>query len=241
MFKNKKGKAVNHDNLFSDVTKKQKNEAIETIIESSCPRKSFFVMTTISAIICTLGILNDNAAVIIGAMLVAPMLSPILAIALGVGMGDFKLIYRSLEVVIKSVVFAVFFSFLISLMLDKPVELNHEMALRVGVTTETLIIALAAGLAASLSMIRHELRQYLAGTVIAVALIPPLSMSAIALRMLELNIFYNALMVFVFNLIGIVLSALLVFSLSKFYTAQNKVVEELKEESDLLGKEADKK
>jgi uncharacterized membrane protein len=111
------------------------------------------------------------------------------------------------------------------------------MLLRIGVNTETLIIALVAGVAASLSMIRHELRQFLAGTVIAVALIPPLSMSAIALRMFEFEVFYNSLMVFVFNLIGIVLSSLLVFSLTKFYTSQDKVVEELKEEGTLLGKE----
>lgn len=228
-------KTINRDSLFSDVTKKQKDDVTEIIIESSCPRKSFFVMVTISAIICTLGILTNNTAIIIGAMLVAPMLSSILAIALGIGMGDFKLIYRSMKVVLKSVFLAVGFSFLVSLMLEKPEAFNHEMLLRIEVTTEVLIIALAAGVAASLSIIRHELHQYLAGTVIAVALIPPLSMSAIALRMLELQVFYNSLMVFVFNLIGIVLSSLLVFSLTKFYTSQNKVVKELKEEGDLLG------
>lgn len=221
--------------------KKQKDDAVESIIEASCPRKSFFVMTTIAAILCTLGILTNNVAIIIGAMLVAPMLSSILAISLGVGMGDFKLIYRSSNVVLKAVIFAIGFSFLVALILDKPTEFNHEMLLRIRVSTETLIIALAAGVAASLSMIRHELRQYLAGTVIAVALIPPLSMSAIALRMFEFEVFYNSLMVFVFNLIGIVLSSLLVFSLTKFYTSQSKVVEELKEERDLLEKEIIKK
>lgn len=198
-------------------------------------------MTTLSAVICTLGIITNNAAIIIGAMLVAPMLSSILAISLGVGMGDFKLIYRSIEVVLKAVILAVGFSFLVSLILDKPEEFNHEMLLRVGVNTETLIIALAAGVAASLSIIRQELHQYLAGTVIAVALIPPLSMSAIALRMFEFHVFYNSLMVFLFNLIGIVLSSLLVFSLTKFYTSQKKVVEELKEEGVLLGKTDEKK
>ncbi|MDA3815415.1 MAG: TIGR00341 family protein [Patescibacteria group bacterium] len=218
MSKKKKKTIKSKDTLFSNITTKQKDDAVELIIEASCPRKSFFLMTTLSAVICTLGIITNNAAIIIGAMLVAPMLSSILAISLGVGMGDFKLIYRSIEVVIKAVFLAVGFSFLISLMLDKPSEFNHEMLLRVGVNTETLIIALAAGVAASLSIIRQELHQYLAGTVIAVALIPPLSMSAIALRMFEFDVFYNSLMVFLFNLIGIVLSSLLVFSLTKFYT-----------------------
>jgi uncharacterized membrane protein len=95
-------------------------------------------------------------------------------------------------------------------------------------------VALLAGTAASLSIIKKDLQQYLAGTAIAVALIPPLSMSAVALRMLEIQIFYNAAMIFLFNLVGIILSSLMVFSLSKFYTSQKKVTEELKEEETIL-------
>lgn len=234
-------KKESKDRLFTDVTDKQKNAAVESIIESSCPRKSFFVMTSAAAVICTLGILTNNAAIIIGAMLVAPMLSSILAISLGIVMADFRLISRSLEVVLKAFVFAVFCSFLVSLIVDKPTDFNHEMILRTTLNIETIIIALVAGVAASLSMIRDELRQYLAGTVIAVALIPPISMSAIALRMLRFDVFYNSFIIFVFNLIGIVLSSLLVFSLTRFYTSRRKVATELKEENNLLGKEEDKK
>lgn len=229
------------DKLFGNITEQEKASALEEIIESSCPRKSFFVMITAAAIICTLGILNDNAAIIIGAMLVAPMLSPIIAIAMGIAMGNFKLIYRSLNVTLKAFLYSLGFSFLIVLMLDKPELINHEMQLRSVVNLEVVLIALIGGIAASLSIIRKELRQYLAGTVIAVALIPAISMSAIALRMGELQIFYNALIVFVLNLIGIILSSLLVFSLTKFYTSQRKATEELQAEAEILGNNKDKK
>jgi len=227
-------KKNNGDHLFSSVTQKEKDKTIEKIINSSCPRKSFFLMTTAAAIICTLGIMNNNAAVIIGAMLVAPLLSPILAIALGVSMADYKLIFRSIKVVFKAMLYAVGFSFLASLLLDKPDIFNHEMLLRSSLSLEAIMIALIAGIAASLSIARKELQQYLVGTVISVALIPPLSMSAIALRMIEIQVFYNALMIFAFNLLGIILSSLMVFSLSKFYTSQKKVTEELEEEEVLL-------
>lgn len=227
----------NHNNknqLFGDVTEKDKEKAVEKIIDSSCPRKSFFIMTTAAAIICTLGMLDDNAAVIIGAMLVAPMLSPILAVALGAAMGNFRLIYRSFNVVFKAFLFALGFSFLIAFMLPNPEELNHEMILRTEIDLNTILIALVGGIAASLSVTRRELHQYLSGTVIAVALIPPISMGAIALRMFDIQTFYQALIVFLLNLVGIILSSLLVFSLTKFYTSQHKATEELREEEEMF-------
>jgi uncharacterized hydrophobic protein (TIGR00271 family) len=162
------------------------------------------------------------------------LLSPILAIALGISLADYRLIFRSIKVVAKASLYAVGFSFLAAFLLDKPTELNHEMLLRSFISLEMVIVALLAGTAASLSIIKKDLQQYLAGTAIAVALIPPLSMSAVALRMLEIQIFYNAAMIFLFNLVGIILSSLMVFSLSKFYTSQKKVTEELKEEETIL-------
>ena len=231
------------DRLFSDVTEVDRRSAIEEIIESSSPRKSFFVMTTVAAILCTLGIMEDNAAVIIGGMLVAPMLSPILSVAMGIGMADFKLIYRSIRVIFFAVVYSLIFSFATALLLDKiePAQMNKEMILRVGVSLESLLVALVAGMAASLSVIRIELHKYLAGTAIAVALIPPLSMSAIGLRILDLEVFYLSFMQFFFSLCGIILSSLLVFSLSKFYISRKKVEEELKEEEELLNKPSNEK
>ncbi len=231
-----KKKATPANMIFGDITKEQRAKVVEEIIDSSSPTKSFFLMTTVAAILCTLGIMDDNAAVIIGGMLVAPMLSPILAIAMGIGMADFKLIYRSIRVVLLAAGFSLVFSLAIALLLDNPGtdNLNHEMMLRAGNGWETLLVALVAGVAASLSMVRSELRKYLAGTAIAVALIPPLSMSAIGLRMSSFIIFYQALAQFVFNLGGIVLSSLLVFSLSRFYVSRRKATEELKEEEEMF-------
>ena len=230
------------NNIFSNITEKDRRAAIEEIIESSCPRKSFFIMTTVAAILCTLGIVEGNSAVIIGGMLVAPMLSPILAVSMGIGMADYKLIYRSLRVILFAIVYSLGLSFAVALLLDKPdpENLNNEMLLRIGVSLETLLVALVAGIAASLSMIRSELHKYLAGIAIAVALIPPLSMSAIGLRMLDPSIFYQSFMQFAFSLGGIVLSALVVFALSKFYVSKKKVEQELKNEEKMLAKEDEK-
>jgi len=229
------------DHLFTDVTLEDKNRAVEEIIESSSPRKSFFVMIAVSAVLATMGILDNNAAVIIGGMLVAPMLSPILAIALGIEMADIKLIRRSFKVVVLAVLYAVGASLLFALLLNQGevnVEnLNHEMSLRVEIGLTTILIALVAGFGASLSLVRSELAKFMSGVAIAVALIPPLSMSAVGISILDFNIFYNAFASFCINLVGIILASLVVFSLVRLSDAKNEVEKELAEENDLLDKE----
>ncbi len=235
-------KKVNlEDHLFMDVTLENKNKAVEEIIESSTPRKSFFVMIAVSSVLATMGILDNNAAVIIGGMLVAPMLSPILAIALGIEMADVKLIRRSAKVIVLAIIYAIGASLLFALLLNQgrvDVEnLNHEMSLRVEIGLTTILIALVAGFGASLSLVRSELAKFMSGVAIAVALIPPLSMSAIGISILDFNIFYNAFASFGINLVGIILAALVVFSLVKLSDAKKEVEKELAEEDDLLDRE----
>ncbi len=228
------------DHLFSDVTAKDRNRAVEEIIESSSPRKSFFVMIAVSAALATMGIIDDNVAVIIGGMLVAPMLSPILAIALGIEMADNKLIYRSFKVVVLWTIYALGASLVFALLLNEgkvsTEQLNHEMSLRVSVGLSTILVALVAGFGASLSVVRSELAKFMSGVAIAVALIPPISVSAIGISILNFRIFYNAFASFVINLIGIILAALVVFSLVRLSDAKRRLKLELEEEKDLLGK-----
>ena len=226
------------DHLFSDITLKDKNRAVEEIVESSSPRKSFFVMIAVASALTTMGIIENNGAVIIGGMLVAPMLSPILAIALGIEMADTRLIYRSFRVVALWTIYAIGASLMFALLLNEGKinveQLNHEMSLRVNVNLSTILIALVAGLGASIALVRSELAKFMSGVAIAVALIPPLSVSAIGISILNFPIFYNAFASFVINLIGIILSALVVFSLVNLSSARRELNKELKEEADLL-------
>lgn len=238
---NNEKKKIKKDMLFGDITESERKEAIQKIMDSSCPRKSFFVMTTAAAIISTIGILEDNSAVIIGGMLVAPLLSPILAISMGVVMADFRLIYRSINAVLKAVIFAFFFSIFFAFMFVRPLELNHEMMIRGEINLEAVVLSLVVGIVAALSVVRRELQQYLVGTAIAISLIPLISMSAVAIRMYDPGLSFRSLALFLFNLVGIVFSATLIFSLSRFFVSHKEVEKELKEEDELLGNSEGKK
>ena len=227
------------DHLFSDVTQRDRNRAVEEIIESSSPRKSFFLMVAISAALATMGIMENNVAVIIGGMLVAPMLSPILAVALGIETADNYLIKRSLKIIFWWALVALASSLFFALLLNEGQinrqQLNREILLRTEVNLSTILIALVAGFAASISLVRSELAKFMSGVAIAVALIPPLAVSAIGISILNFKVFYNALASFLINLIGIILAALVVFSLTRLSEAKRKIEMELKEEEMLTG------
>ena len=57
----------------------------------SVPSFSFHFILLLSAIIATLGLLSNSAAVIIGAMIVAPLMGPIVGMAYSTAMGNRKL------------------------------------------------------------------------------------------------------------------------------------------------------
>ena len=87
--------------LFGDwhqlVEKSASVEDVEVTVEKgSVPAFSFFFMLAISAVIATLGLLANSAAVIIGAMIVAPLMSPIIAMSFGLVAQKGTLIIRSL-------------------------------------------------------------------------------------------------------------------------------------------------
>ena len=66
-------------------------------LESRVPRTElgFFILLISSAVIASLGLISNSTAVVIGAMIVAPLMNPILSLAFGLAMSDGKLIRRS--------------------------------------------------------------------------------------------------------------------------------------------------
>ncbi len=222
--------------LFGDLTNRRRGEAIEQIIDQSAPTKSYYFMLVAASILCTLGLLGNNSAVIIGGMLVAPLLAPILALALGIGVSDNRLMFRSVKIILISIVVAITSSFVIAVIDHTPNNFNYQMQLRLGVSWQAIVVALVAGLAAGLALVREELQEHLTGTAIAVALIPPLSMTAISLKMGKLDYFVQSLAQFGINLVGIILAAVLIFSLSGLYLARRRVGQELREENVQFGR-----
>lgn len=215
-------------------TKVPRTELYEKRIASSKPSLGFFVLLVCSAVIATLGLISNSTAVVIGAMIVAPLMDPILSLAFGLaesdGKLDGKLIRRSAVTVTFGVAAVVGTASLLSLMLG----ISNVQSEIIGRTSPNLIdlgIAVAAAVAGSFSMTRERLSNSIAGVAIAVALVPPLCVSGIGLTLgsdmtavfgrgtvagLTNQIAEGSFLLFLANLTGIAVASLLVFLIQRY-------------------------
>ena len=131
----------------------------------------FVLMTALAAIVAAAGLIGDNTAVVIGAMVIAPLLSPNIALALGAAMGSIKLVLRGAEALAVGICLAVALGYALAFLLGASAP-THELILRTSVGPESALLALASGAAAALS-ITSGTATALVGVMVAVALLPP--------------------------------------------------------------------
>ena len=214
-------------NLESRIPRK---ELYQARIASSKPSLGFFVLLLCAAVIATLGLIANSTAVVIGAMIVAPLMDPILSLAFALSISNNKLAKRSLLTVVIGVIAVVATSALLASLLDVS-EVNREMTSRTAPNLIDLGVAVAAAVAGSFSMTRERLSNSLAGVAIAVALVPPLCVCGIGLSMgnevvavfgrgtvagITNQISEGSFLLFLANLIGITVASLFVFLVQRY-------------------------
>ena len=207
-----------------------RTELYEARIASSKPSLGFFILLISSAVIATLGLISNSTAVVIGAMIVAPLMDPILSLAFGLAVSDGRLIRRSAVTVGFGVLAVVGTASLISWGLG----VSYVQSEITGRTSPNLIdlgIAIAAAVAGSFSMTRKQLSNSIAGVAIAVDLVPPLCVSGNGLTLgsemvavfglgtvagLTNQIAEGSFLLFLANLIGITVTSLVVFLMQRY-------------------------
>lgn len=222
--------------LFSDINEKDKTEAIDSLIKDSSPKPAFFFLVIMSVLMATFGLLLNNASVIIGSMLIAPILSPILSIGLGLTIGNNNLLTQSLSTVLKSLVYSIGLSALSTWILWGVINgnelmnnFNSEILSRTEPSIVYLLIAIIAGMATAYARVKPELNEALPGTAIAVALVPPIATIGIGVATLNVAVISGALSLFVLNAVGIIAAAILMFSLMNIYSKKNVALKSLAE------------
>ena len=186
-------------------------ELRETMRDSARPGVNYFVLIVLSCIIATLGLLLDSPAVVIGAMLVAPLMSPIMGFSLGMVLGDVRLIRLSIEAVFKGVALAIVIAVFTGI-LSPFQELTGEIMARTQPTLLDLVVALASGMAGAYALARKEVGAALPGVAIAAALMPPLGVVGLGLSLGEPQVVGGAFLLFVTNIAAISLAGVLVFT-----------------------------
>lgn len=181
--------------------------------------KRFVVLIVLSALIAALGLVNDSAAVVIGAMLVAPLMTPMLGSAAAIVEGWPRRFVETFAIVIAGALMAITVGFIVAIVLPRMQEgapLAGEIVARTMPNLVDLGIALAAGAAGAYIMVRSEASSALPGVGIAVALVPPLATVGICAGVGERDLAFGALLLFITNLLAIVLAAGLTFWIAGF-------------------------
>jgi uncharacterized hydrophobic protein (TIGR00341 family) len=133
--------------------------------------RAYVVLTILSTIVAAIGLLNDNVAVLIGAMVIAPLLGPNLAFIFATAIGDRTLMAQSAKTMAAGLLLAVFFSMILGAIWPDGFD-SVEVLNRTVVGYEDVALALAAGAAAVLSL-TTGVSSTLVGVMVAVALLPP--------------------------------------------------------------------
>jgi len=202
--------------IVKPVTRERRAEVQVQLRDSCTPDFDFFLLVVLSAVIATLGLLTNSAAVIIGAMLVAPLMSPIIGIGLASLTGDARLFRDSGVALAQGAILAILMAVLLTwgnrhLPFVTLQELPVEVLSRTRPSPIDLTIALAGGMAAAFALAMPSISAALPGVAIATALMPPLGVIGIGIAMGRWEVAGGALLLFLTNAVTIAFAAMLVF------------------------------
>lgn len=170
---------------------------------------NFILLVILSAIVAAVGLLENNIAVIVGAMVIAPLLGPNIAFSLGTALGESKLVVTALKAMVTGIGLAILLSIGIGFLWNGNFD-STELIARTDVAYSSTVIALASGAAASLSLVSGT-SSVLVGVMVAVALMPPAVTIGLMLSIGDLPHAYGAALLLAMNIVCINISAKLVF------------------------------
>lgn len=221
------GAAISRDltwfirNKLPQLSVAERAEAYVGVRRSARPTLDYFTMMALSTIIASLGLLLNSPAVVIGAMLVAPLMSPIVATGMAIVLGDPRFLRLAVGAVARGAALAIFVSFIVGLT-RMSVPLTGEILARTEPNLLDLAVALFSGVAGAYALCRNDVSASLPGVAIAAALVPPLSSVGISLAAGHPQQALGALLLFMTNFVAMSAASILTFLLLGFRPTATK-------------------
>ncbi|WP_302082392.1 TIGR00341 family protein [Salinibaculum rarum] len=177
----------------------------------------YVVMTVVSALIATAGLLLDSPAVVVGSMVIAPLVGPAMAASVGTVVNDHDLFSRGVRLQIGGLVLAIVTAALFALVVRysnlipplADVTTIPEIRERIAPDFLSLVVAVGAGVAGVVSL-TSGVSTALVGVMIAVALIPPAATVGIGLAWGAPLVAVGSGVLLLVNVLSINLAALVV-------------------------------
>ena len=137
---------------------------------------NYILMIILSSFVAGIGILKNNVAIIIGAMVIAPFLGPNMSLAFGTTLGDLPIIKKSIITALVGTLIALFISVLWGLFASNVNNILRDP----NIEYQDVLLALVCGFAGVISILSGQ-GSTLVGVMVAAALLPPLIRSGLLL------------------------------------------------------------
>lgn len=190
-----------------------REELYEDLAHSSRLTATYMVMVTLSALVAAVGLIRGDVAIIIGAMVIAPLLGPNIALSLASTLGDLDLARRSLKTAWVGAAIAAAISVLAGMILEIDPS-APELAARTQADLGDIVLALSAGAAGTLAF-TSGVPAVVVGVMVAVALLPPLVVAGLLAGAGHATLATGALLLLVTNITCVNLASVATFLLQK--------------------------
>jgi uncharacterized hydrophobic protein (TIGR00341 family) len=202
-------KALDESREEEDSAGAAREALYETVEKNARLDLNFIVLVSLSTLVATIGLIDNNVAVVIGAMVIAPLLGPNLAFGLGTALGDIALMRKSAATLSGGIALAIVLALLIGVVWPFD-TLSPELLARTDVGMDSMFLALASGAAAALSL-SSGLPSVLVGVMVAVALLPPTATLGLLLGRGDIELALGAGLLLAVNVVCVNLACNIVF------------------------------
>ena len=197
------------DEKSSKLSSATREELYSEIAKGGKLDQNFLILTFLSTIVAAIGLLEGNVAVVIGAMVIAPLLGPNIALAFASTLGDRRMMADAVKTNLSGLILALGVSMAIGLIWHTD-QLGSEILSRTSISYEGVVLALASGTAGALSL-TTSVASTLVGVMVAVALLPPTAVLGMMLALGHYDLASGAALLLAINIASVNLSASLVF------------------------------
>ena len=186
-----------------------REELYNNIVKNAHLDSTYLLLVFLSTAVVAIGLLEDNVAVVLGAMVIAPLLGPNIALALGAALGDMALMWKATKTTIAGITLALMLSMILGFIYPFNLD-SHELMARTDVGLGSIVLALASGAAAVVSL-TTGLASVLVGVMVAVALLPPTATLGLMIGVGQPKLAVGAALLLGVNIVSVNLAAKVVF------------------------------
>lgn len=212
--------------LFKSSAARLRSRVQIQLEQYSRPSTDFFVLIMLSSAITVLGLELNNSAVVIGAMVVAPLITPVFGFSLAILILRVKSMAYSLISILSGSLLAVLSSFIFSwliILINGEISINSALISGAEPNLLFFLVAILSGMAGAYAYARPKMTAALPGIAIAVTIIPPLAIVGLGMSVNAWSVSYSGILMFLFNLFGIMCGNIVVFIATGFGREENKI------------------